>query len=184
MHSPWDRDVSWLINPQEESRVLEPKIRAAISMAWLRCSEISRKYLHQEEPLQEPLEQAIVRLHQDLVQAPTLPDAAAAEMLVKHYVTYTRQAAARERNEARRFVVLAEVPDPSDIESVIQVHADLATVLQSVNPDECEIIVLRRLHGKTWKQVATQMGLSDVAARLRYRKAMQKLQHIFSQLEH
>lgn len=178
--SLWDRDVSWLFDQaQEETRRLEPKIRAAISMAWISCCEISRRYFRHQEPPQEALEKAIVRLHQDLVLAPTLPDDTAAEMLVKHYGNYTRRAAARDRNDARRFVVLPEIPDSRDIESVVQVHADLATALESINPDERELVLLHTLYNQSWKQIAEQKGISDVLARQRYCRAMRKLRKQF-----
>ena len=92
--------------------------------------------------------------------------------------------AARRRRDARRFVVLEpEIPDREDFESVVQARLDLATVLESVDCDQRDLIVSRYLLEESWKQVATRKRISDVAARLRCAKIMAQLRRRFGRDE-
>ena len=176
MLSIWEGTVSWLLNPsQHGNELLEPKIRAAIPIAWSNCCEISRKYLRQQEPLQEAMEHAIIGLHHDLVQDPGMSNRAAAEILVKHYGAYTRKAVARELADTRRFVVLREIPDRIDFESKVHARLDLATVLESANWDQRDLIVSRYLRDESWKQVGKEKGISDAAAQMRCARIISQL---------
>jgi len=179
MLSIWYRDLSWLLN-EEDNKRFGPKIRDAITNGWVFCCLLSRRHLRQEEPLQEAMQRAIVKLHLDLLQAPALSDEASAEILIKHYANYVYMAAANERRDARRFVVLnQEIPDGKDFESMVQARLDLATVIKSMERDERDLFYLRYIRNRSWRQVAAQKGISDDAARMRCARAMNKLRKQF-----
>jgi RNA polymerase sigma factor (sigma-70 family) len=175
--SPYHSDLSWLLPNREEFSRLEPRIRMAVSKAWPGCCEVSQAVLKEAEPPGELWEKAIRRLVIELQERPESGDDA--QLLCRFFELSVRKCKAEQKADARRFIVLPDLADKTDLEAAVQAKVDLATVIEEMTAEDREILLLRHLRHQTYKEVAAQKGLSDKAAQKRCERAINKLRQKF-----
>jgi RNA polymerase sigma factor (sigma-70 family) len=156
----------------------------AVSQAWPACCEVSQAVLKEAEPPGELWEKAIRRLVNELQERPESGDDA--QLLRRFFELLARKCRAEQKADARRFVVLPESSDKTELlsdktnfEAAVQAKVDLATVIDQMTPEDREIILLRHLRQQTYKEVAVQKGLSDKAVQKRCERAINKLRQKF-----
>jgi RNA polymerase sigma-70 factor (ECF subfamily) len=99
-----------------------------------------------------------------------------------------RRDAAREVPPVSRDTVLPldpayrPVTQPSDAAAAGEMRALVALALELIEPDDRAVILAREFHGRSFGEIATEFGIGEDAARMRFSRALprlaEKLRHL------
>jgi RNA polymerase sigma factor (sigma-70 family) len=165
------------MGPAEDRHELEATIQRAVQQSWPDACKVSLKLLQQPGPPGDLWENAIKRTVVDLRERPSDTVDPAKSML-----RYFELSARRLKADQLRMVPITEnqeFPSPSNFENAIAAKLDLEKIMDSLDPEDCEIIYLRYAHQGTWREMARKMDRREDAIRKQCARALEKIRAKF-----
>lgn len=105
------------------------------------------------------------------------------EALYGFIFTITKRKIARYHNKRRSFLPLKEELVKDNYELSFEDYSELHNKINSLGKKYSDLLRMRYWAGLTFAEIATSMGISEGAAKVRHTRAVQKLQNLLKNYE-